>query len=161
MEICKCPDYALQTTNLLTRVGARDANTSKKHLALISFSPEGALKSSDGWRRSGNVKNARFHHPPFAVRRPAIQDPVILIECSHKTCLSVKSLFVYLESVCLFQGCIFRHTSILVEENLEGTVKECWLERVGFIMSLIVQLESVFLFIVSCKSVCLFVSCPF
>ena len=46
--------------------------------------PEGALKCSYGGRRSGDVKDARLHHSPFAVRRPAIQDPVILTECLHK-----------------------------------------------------------------------------
>ena len=53
----------------------------------IQFLPEGALKSSDSGRRSGDVKNARLHHPSFAVRRPAIQDPVILTECFHRMCM--------------------------------------------------------------------------
>ena len=60
--------------------------------------PEGALKSSDGGGRSGDVENARLDHSTFAVRRPAIQDPIILTEFLHKTCLRH---YVCFELICL------------------------------------------------------------
>ena len=74
---------------------------------IFSLSPEGALKSSDGGGRPGDVENARLDHSTFAVWRPAIQDPVILTEFIHKTCLRHYVCFglICLISVfLLFQG---------------------------------------------------------
>ena len=65
---------------------------------IFSLSPEGALKSSDGGGRPGDVENARLDHSTFAVWRPAIQDPVILTEFIHKTCLRH---YVCFELICL------------------------------------------------------------